>query len=182
MHHDGAPLTRRPLPSSKELSAMTTMTTRILLTALCMTLASACVQESWSVDTDQQLLMTVDEPVVETPDGYRIAMPAKAAATLPTDRRVELTVAMPDGSSSSVLGRIERSSTGVVTLVTGESLQVPLAVPGSQATLSEPDPIFGCLPAEFGIDCFASSYITMCAGTTYCLPGNGPGGFTCQCL
>lgn len=157
------------------------MTTRIIA-AFLLCFASACAQESWSVDSDQALVMNVDEPVVETPLGYRIAMPASAAATLPTDKRIKLTVATPDGNKSSVFGRAQVSSTYQVTLVTSESLSVPLAIPGSVVRLSEPDDIFDCLPAEFGIDCFASSYITACAGTTYCLPGPGPGGFVCECI
>ncbi len=165
------------------------MTLRIAMTILCASLMGACLDhqggytnENGSTGHSEQLLMRVDEPITETPRGYEIAMPESAVAEIPLDRTIALTVTTSEGRSSSVSGLAVVSSDTSVSLLTSERLEVPLDEPGHRASLAEPRHALACGSAEFGIDCFANSYLAFCAGTIYCLPGPGPGGFVCRCI
>lgn len=133
-------------------------------------------------ESETAAAITVRDPITADARGYRISVPTPNLAAIPTDRLVQLTVSA-GGQRGRVTGRAEISSDGSVLLVTPSSLGVPLSTRGVHAILAAPDAVeASCGAAEFGIGCWASSYIAFCAGTTYCLPGDGPGGFTCKCV
>lgn len=117
--------------------------------------------------------------ITKVKNGYMLAIPSKIADKVKEGQNVKLTLLRGKKADSSVQGRLKRVSGGLL-LTSREILDTPLDRPGFGIVLHDPDTQAGsCGSAEFGIGCF---FAAPCAGTEYCLPGNGPGGFTCQCL
>ena len=111
--------------------------------------------------------------------GYTVALPPQVASQVPTSQPLRLVLRDAVGNVSSVAGPVRVLATGQLWIQTSERFpssvqQCPTDVVIQSASV---DPFHG-LDAEFGIGCF----LTWCAGQTYCLPGPGPGGMTCQCL
>ena len=111
--------------------------------------------------------------------GYTVTLPPSLYSAVPTNEPLRVVLRDAAGNVSSVAGPVRVLSTGQLWIQTSERFsssvqQCPSDVVVQSAAF---DP-FHCLDAEFGIGCF----LTWCAGQTYCLPGPGPGGMTCQCL
>lgn len=110
--------------------------------------------------------------------GYILTLPDQITSKIKEREYVELTIRRIKGDTS-VQGRLVEANDGLL-LETQETLDLPLDASKFDIILHEPGtPAASCLAAEFGIGCF---FAGPCAGTRYCLPGHGPGGFTCQCL
>ena len=107
----------------------------------------------------------------------RLQAPAEFLKRVPGGARVRLTMMNPRLGKTSVIGVSRRTFKNGLSISTPDTLRF-LPEKGTILILSE-DSTDGasCLPPEFGIDCFGS----LCFGTTYCLPGPGPGGFQCSC-
>jgi hypothetical protein len=98
--------------------------------------------------------------------------------SVPVGKPLRLTLVNPRLGQTSVVGVARRPFKNGLTLTTNSTLAY-LPENGTQVVFSGTDTDgAGCLSAEHGIDCFAA----FCVGTTYCLPGDGPGGFVCTCL
>jgi hypothetical protein len=112
-------------------------------------------------------------------DGNIIQLTASQAFLkfVPVGTPVRLTLIDPRLGKTSVVGTPSRKMKNVLALTATGTLAF-LPERGTRVVLSgtSADPA-SCLLPEFGIDCFGS----FCAGTTYCLPGDGPGGFVCSC-
>jgi hypothetical protein len=111
--------------------------------------------------------------------GYTVTLPPQLYSKVPTNQPLRVVLSDALGNVSSVAGPVRVLSTGQLWIQTSErfsssSQQCPSEVVIQTAAF---DP-FHCLEAEFGIGCF----ISWCAGQSYCLPGDGPDGFECQCL
>jgi hypothetical protein len=110
--------------------------------------------------------------------GYTVTLPPQVAYAVPTNEPLRLAIRDAAGNVSSVAGPVRVLSTGQLWIQTSERFafspqQCPTQV-GIQKASGD-----NCGAPEFGIDCWA---LTWCAGQTYCLPGDGPGGFTCSCV
>jgi hypothetical protein len=111
--------------------------------------------------------------------GYTVTLPPQFASTVPTNEPLRVVLRDSVGNVSSVAGPVRVLSTGQLWIQTSERFsssvqQCPSDVIVQGAAF---DP-FHCLDAEFGMGCF----LKWCAGTTYCLPGDGPGGMACKCV
>lgn len=111
--------------------------------------------------------------------GYTVALPPQVVSEVPTNEPLRLVVRNAAGNVSSVAGPVRVLASGQLWIQTSQRFafspqQCPSDVVIQKASTSES----GCLSAEFGIGCF----LKWCAGQPYCLPGDGPGGFSCVCL
>jgi hypothetical protein len=111
--------------------------------------------------------------------GYTVALPPQIASAVPTNEPLRLVVRNAAGNVSSVAGPVRVLASGQIWIQTTQKFafspqQCPSDVVIQKASLGD----FGCLSAEFGIGCFAK----WCGGQSYCLPGDGPGGFSCTCV
>ena len=117
--------------------------------------------------------------ITKISDGYKLAVPSEIAQEVEERKNVKLTLSNPEKGDVSVQGHLVRTSGGLI-LKTRESLDLPPNVSSFSIVLHEPNtPAQSCSAAEFGIGCY---FAAPCAGTRYCLPGSGPGGFTCRCI
>ncbi len=97
---------------------------------------------------------------------------------VPVGKPLRLTLVDSRLGKTSVVGVPRRKFKNGLALTTSGSLAF-LPERGTQVVFSgESTDGASCLSAEFGIACFGS----FCIGTTYCLPGDGPGGFVCTCV
>jgi hypothetical protein len=113
-------------------------------------------------------------------DGTLVRLQASEAFVkfVPVGKPLRLTLVNPRLGQTSVVGTARRAFKNGLTLTTNGTLAY-LPESGTQVVFSGSDTDgASCLSAEHGIDCFAA----FCVGTTYCLPGDGPGGFVCTCL
>jgi hypothetical protein len=112
-------------------------------------------------------------------DGKIVQLTASQAFLkfVPVGQPVRLTLIDPRLGQTSVVGTPSRKMKNVLALSANGTLAF-LPERGTRVVLSgtSADPA-DCILPEFGIDCFGS----FCVGTTYCLPGDGPGGFVCSC-
>ncbi len=111
--------------------------------------------------------------------GYAVTLPAQVRSAVPTSEPLRLVLRDAAGNVSSVAGPVRTLASGQLWIQTADRFtssptQCPSKAVLQKATLSDAS----CLDAELGIGCF----LTWCAGQTYCLPGNGPGGFDCRCV
>jgi hypothetical protein len=96
---------------------------------------------------------------------------------VPVGKPIRLTLVDRRLGRTSVVGVASRTFKNGLALSTSDRLAF-LPERGTEVVLSAPSTdAASCLLPEFGIDCFGS----FCAGTTYCLPGDGPGGFVRSC-
>ena len=112
-------------------------------------------------------------------DGSLVQLQASEAFLkfVPVGAPLRLTLVDPRLGQTSVVGVARRTFKNGLALTKSGSLAF-LPEKGTQVILSAPSTdAASCLLPEFGIDCFGS----FCIGTTYCLPGDGPGGFVCSC-
>ncbi len=111
--------------------------------------------------------------------GYEIVLPAEVIGKIPTDQPTQLVLRNAEKRIASVTGRIHPAGGNKLRLETSEKLAFSPASCKMQISLQastvKPG---GCFDAEFGNSC----WLTFCAGTTFCVPGPGPGGMQCQCL
>lgn len=111
--------------------------------------------------------------------GYAVSLPPQFLSAVPTREPLRLVLRDASGQVSSVSGPAQLLATGQLRIQTIERFsfshqRCPLEAILQQASLGD----HSCGSAEFGIGCFLS----WCAGQTYCLPGDGPGGFVCACV
>lgn len=117
--------------------------------------------------------------ITKIADGYKLAVPSEVVQEIEERQNVKLTLSNPEAGEVSVQGHLVRSSGGLI-LKTLESLDLPSDVSSFSMVLHEPNTSAqSCGTAEFGIGCY---FAAPCVGTIHCLPGNGPGGFTCNCI
>ncbi len=124
---------------------------------------------------------TLERPyggLLPVPDGYVVEVPRTAARDLPIGRMARLTLRHPERGATTVSGLLVADDAGI-RVETDEVLEFDVDDPRIAIEVTDSDGPFGpCWEAEFGGSC----WITMCAGTTYCVPGPGPGGLTCRCI
>ena len=112
-------------------------------------------------------------------DGTLVQLQATEAFVkfLPVGKPLRLTLVDRRLGKTSVVGTARRTFKNGLALTTNGTLAY-LPERGTQIVLSgAATDGASCLSAEHGIDCFGSA----CIGTTYCLPGDGEGGFVCSC-
>jgi hypothetical protein len=134
--------------------------------ALVLTVALAAIAEQGSAPSVRQ-------------DGNLVHIQASQAflRSVPEGQPIRLTLADPRLGTTSIVGAPRRKQKNGLAVTTNSSLTF-LPERGTLVILSAPsaDPA-SCVPPEFGADCVGS----FCVGTTYCVPGDGPGGFVCSC-
>lgn len=129
-----------------------------------------------SNDSDNRI---EENAITKVDKGYMISIPNQIADKVSARKNVTLTLQRDKKDIGSVLGNIVKVNGGLL-LESEQTLDTSLDKPNYGFVLHDPNsPASSCGAAEFGIDCF---FAAPCAGTEYCLPGDGPGGFTCQCL
>lgn len=140
-------------------------TVRVML--LCLSVAIVALADSGSSPSLRQ-------------DGTLVQIQASETFVkfVPQGKPLRLTLVDPRLGQTSVVGVARRTFKNGLALTTSGTLAF-LPEKGTQVIFSAPSTnAVGCLSAEFGIGCFAA----YCIGTTYCLPGDGPGGFVCTCV
>ena len=97
--------------------------------------------------------------------------------SVPEGQPLRLTLLDPKLGETSVVGTPRRMQKNGLGLTTNANLTF-LPEKGTRVIFSaeSADPA-SCVPPEFGVDCIGS----FCVGTTYCVPGDGPGGLVCSC-
>jgi hypothetical protein len=111
--------------------------------------------------------------------GYAVTLPSQVRSAVPTSGPLRLVLRNAAGQVSSVAGPVQWLASGQLWIQTSQRFtfspqQCPSKAVLQGTSLGESD----CFGAEFGIGCFLS----WCGGQTYCLPGDGPGGFSCACV
>ena len=117
--------------------------------------------------------------ITKVENGYMLAIPNQIADKIKQAQNAKLTLQSSNRAEISVQGQLKRVSGGLL-LDSRETLDIPRGRSDFGIILHDPNtPAASCLAPEFGIGCFLAA---PCAGTVYCLPGNGPGGFVCNCI
>lgn len=111
--------------------------------------------------------------------GYTVTLPPAVFTAVPTSEPLRLVLRDAAGEISSVSGPVRVLASGQIWIQTRERFSFSPEKCPTEAVLQRASLNQGsCGSAEFGIGCF----LKWCAGQTYCLPGDGPGGMQCVCL
>jgi hypothetical protein len=122
---------------------------------------------------------TAGTGVSEVKGGYEIVLPAELIGKVPTNQTVQLVLRNAQKRVASVSGRIHPVGKDKLRLETREKLAFsPVSCKMQVALQASTVKPGGCFDAEHGSSC----WLTFCAGTTFCVPGPGPGGMQCACL
>ena len=105
--------------------------------------------------------------------GYELTVPPTIKSNVRAGEAVSLTVQSKSGRSQ-IEAVVEKVEGDKIRLRSSEKLDI---FP-SRASIG-----LGTSGSTCGIQHFLGACnFAFCAGTVYCLPGNGPGGFTCDCI